>query len=135
MEKKHQSTNDGSGFIDQELDLSSQLSHNDTVANDATTRMFYQYPHYPTDTRYPYYPQDTLPYFPFFISTFDRRFQSCPSTAIAESNTYPFVCHPLEQPSQSAVLQKSSIFSKILEEERSLLLYYTVIRFLIVYNA
>ena len=119
MEKKHQSTNDGSGFIDQELDLSSQLSHNDTVANDATTHMFYQYPHYPPDTRYPYYPQDTrypyypqdtLPYFPFFIPTFDPRFQSCPSTASAESNTYPFVCHPLEQPSQSAVLQKSSIF-------------------------
>ena len=40
IEKKHQSTNDGSGFVDQELDLSSQLSHNDTVANDANTHMF-----------------------------------------------------------------------------------------------
>ena len=110
MEKKHHSTNNGSGFVDQELDLSSQLPHNDTVANDATTYMFSQYPYYPPDTRYPYYLQDTLPYFPFFVPAFDPCFQSCPSTARAESNMYPFVCHPPEQPSQSAVLQKSFIF-------------------------
>ena len=129
MEKKHQSTNDGSGFIDQELDLSSQFPHNDAVANNATTRMFSQYPYYPQDTRCPYYPpdirypcypQDTLPYFPLFVPAFDPCFQSCPSTESAESNMYPFVCNPPEQPSKSAVLQQSPIFSKILEEERSL---------------
>ena len=36
MEK---SSNDGNTFVEQELDLSSQLPRNDTVTNDATTCM------------------------------------------------------------------------------------------------
>ena len=48
-EKKHQSSNDGSTFIDQKLKTSPQLFHNDTFANDATTCMFSQYPYYPPD--------------------------------------------------------------------------------------
>ena len=65
MEKKHRSFNNGNPFIDQKLNLSPQLSHNDTVPNDATTHTFSQYQCYPPDAPYPYYAQDTLPYFSF----------------------------------------------------------------------
>ena len=41
MEKK--SSNDGNTFVEQELDLSSQLPHNDSVTNDATTCMVASY--------------------------------------------------------------------------------------------
>ena len=38
--KKHQSSNNRNAFIDKELDLSPQLSHDDTFAKDATAHMF-----------------------------------------------------------------------------------------------
>ena len=44
--------------------------------------------YYPPNTQYPYYPQDTQLYFPFFVPTFDPHFQSCASTASAETSMY-----------------------------------------------
>ena len=59
--------------------------------------------------------------FSIFVPAFDPHFQSCAFTTSTETSMYPFICLPPEQFSHSAVLQKSSIFWKILEEERSLL--------------
>ena len=43
--KKHQSSNDGSAFVDQELDLSPELTHNVTFADNAISKTCNCYVH------------------------------------------------------------------------------------------
>ena len=83
--------------------------------------------YYPPDTQYPYITHQilnthithkTLNYvFHFLSQHLIIIFKDVPPQQVLK---LVCICHPHEQPSHSAVLQKSSIFSNILEEVRSL---------------